>query len=51
MFLAIVIGLGQPYKDLLNKENSAKDIKEQQEEEQLRLSIASAMAWRKQEIS
>ena len=49
----IVIGLGQPYQGLLNKEDSiAKELQDQQEEEKLRLSIAEPAieAWRKQKI-
>lgn len=48
----IVIGFGQPYENLLNKEDSiAKEVKEQQEEEALRLKMAKPAieAWHKQQ--
>ena len=49
----IVIGLGQPYKDLLNKEDSMAQAKQEQEEEEaLRLKMAKPAieAWKKQKI-
>ena len=47
----IVLSLGQPYKDLLNKEDSiAQEIQKQEEEEELRLKMAEPAieAWNRQ---